>query len=298
MGVRPHRPAAHRPGRPPPRPRRHAGARPAPRRAPGGRRGPLRARDQQLPARAGRRLLRGRPEAELPILCAKTPFKTGGRGGPGHYVDLPPGLIALRQAADLYLHPNSFCLLEVTGRGLRDWLERSAALFRTLTPGETDQPLLDPDVAPYNFDTIDGLTWEFDLAGPPRTTPDGRLLDPAAARVRDLRHEGRPVAEEDRFVLATNSFRLGGGGGFAAAREGRVLLQTRILLPDIVLAHLREGLVDPAPRPGWRFAPFPGTAAWFDSGPGAEAHLAQVGDRRLDPLGPTPEGFHRFRLHL
>ena len=248
--------------------------------------------------REARRLLRGRPEADLPILCARTPFKTGCRGGPCYYVDIPPGPVALRQAADLYLHPNSLCLLEVTGRGLRDWLERSAALFCTLTPGDTDQPLLDPGFAPYNFDTIDGLTWAFDLAAPPRTDPEGRLLDPAATRVRDLRHEGLPVADGDRFVLATNSFRLGRGGGFAAATRARVLLQTRILLPDIVLAHLREGPVDPAPRPGWRFAPLPGTAAWFESGPGATDHLPGVQDRRIAPLGPTPEGFERFRLWL
>lgn len=244
------------------------------------------------------RLLRGHPEADLPILCARTPFKTGGRGGPLHYVDIPPGPVALRQAADIYLHPNSFCLLEITGADLRDWLERSAALFRTLTPGVTDQPLLDPDFAPYNFDTIDGLTWAFDLAGPPRTDTEGRLLDPAATRVRDLRHEGQPVADNDRFVLATNSFRLGKGGGFAAAARARVLLQTRILLPDIVLAHLRDGPVEPAPRARWRFASMPGTAAWFDSGPGADAHLSEIGDRRIEPLGPTPEGFHRFRLWL
>ncbi|WP_169791202.1 5'-nucleotidase C-terminal domain-containing protein [Rubellimicrobium mesophilum] len=248
--------------------------------------------------REAQRLLRGRPEAELPILCALRSFKTGGRGGPGNYVDIPPGSIALRQAADLYLHPNSLCLLEITGRGLRDWLERSAALFRTLVPGETDQPLLDPAFAPYNFDTIDGLTWDLDLAAPPRTDPEGRPLHPGATRIRNLRHAGRPVGEEDRFVLATNSFRLGRGGGFEAATRARLVLQTHILMPDVVLAYLREGPVHPAPRPRWSFAPLPGTTAWFDSGPGALAHLGEVRGRRIEPLGPTPEGFDRFRLHL
>ena len=248
--------------------------------------------------REAQRLLRGRPEADLPVLCAVTPFKAGGRGGPENYIDIDSGPVTLREAAELYIHPNTFCLLEITGRGLRDWLERSAALFRTLTPGAADQPILDPNFAPYNFDTIDGLTWDFDLAVPSRTDPEGRILDPAASRVRDLRHEGRPVAEGDRFVLVTNSYRLGRGGAFTAAVEARLVHQTWILLRDVVLAHLRDGPVDPAPRPHWGFAPLPGTSAWFDSGPGAPARVGDIEKRQVAPLGPTPEGFERFHLHL
>ncbi len=245
-----------------------------------------------------RRLLAGRPEGDLPILCTVSPSKAGGRGGPGNYVDIPPGPLAFRQAADLYVYPNTFCLLEITGRGLRDWLERGAALFRTLTPGALDQPLLDPEAASYDFDTIDGLTWALDLSRPPRTDPRGRVLDAQASRVRDLRHGGRPVQDGDRFVLATSSYRLASGGGYSAATEARVVLQSATAARDIVLGHVLAGPVDPAPRPRWRFAPLPGTAAWFDSGPGAERHLASLGDRHVEPVGCSPEGFRRFRLRL
>jgi len=248
--------------------------------------------------REAQRLLRGKPEADLPVLCAVRPFKSGGRGGPDNYIDIRPGPVTLREAADLYVHPNTFCLVEITGQGLRDWLDRSAALFHTLAPGASDQPLLDPGFAPYNFDTIDGLTWDFDLSGPSRTDPEGRVQAPTASRVRNLRHEGRPVAEDDRFVLVTNSYRLGRGGAFSAAAEARVILQTWILLRDVVLAHLRDAPVNPAPRRRWGFAPMPGTAAWFDSGPGALAHLSEVEDRRIEPLGPQPDGFERFRLRF
>jgi 2',3'-cyclic-nucleotide 2'-phosphodiesterase/3'-nucleotidase len=226
-----------------------------------------------------RRLLHGRPEADLPILCTVSPFKSGGRAGPGNYLDIPPGPLALRQAADLYVHPNAFCLVEISGATLRDWLERSAALFCTLTPGAADQPLLDPDVPSYNFDTIDGLSWDFDLSGPARTTADGRLRDPAASRVRNLRHDGQPVAD-----------------GFLAARDVRLILHSTISTRDIVLAHVRAAPVHPPDRPRWGFVPMPGTAAWFDSGPRAKAHCAR--DRKVEALDATPEGFLRFRLRL
>jgi 2',3'-cyclic-nucleotide 2'-phosphodiesterase/3'-nucleotidase len=245
-----------------------------------------------------RRLLRGRPEADLPVLCTVSPFKAGGRGGPDNYIEIPPGPLAFRQAADLYVYPNTFCLAEITGRGLREWLDRSAALFLTLTPGLPDQPLLDPEAPSYNFDTIDGLTWALDLSLGSRTDPWGRVVDSRASRVRDLRHEGRPVADADRFVLATSSYRMATGGSFAAAAEARVILRSPTFIRDIVLAHVRAGPVEPAPRPRWRFAPLPGTSALFDSGPGAARYPADAARRSLEPLGGTPDGFQRFRLRL
>jgi 2',3'-cyclic-nucleotide 2'-phosphodiesterase/3'-nucleotidase len=245
-----------------------------------------------------RHLLRDRPEADLPILCTTSPFKSGGRAGPGNYIDIAPGPIAFRQAADLYIYPNTFSLLEITGRGLRYWLDRSAALFNTLTTGREDQPLLDPGSPSYLFDTIDGLTWAFDLGRPPRTDGKGRVLDPEATRVLDLRHDGRPVGDGDRFVLATSSYRLNPGAGFLMPDEVRPLLRTPTPTRDLVIVHVRAGPVDPAPRPRWRFAPLPGTSAWFDSGPGATAHLGELRGRAVEPMGPTPEGFQRFRLRL
>jgi 2',3'-cyclic-nucleotide 2'-phosphodiesterase/3'-nucleotidase len=244
------------------------------------------------------RLLRGRPEAELPILCTVSPFKAGGRAGPGNYVDIPPGPLAFRQAASLYIYANTFCLAEITGAGLQAWLERSAGLFATLAPGVAEQPLLDPAFPPYNFDMVDGLTWVLDPTGPPRTDAWGRLVNPGSSRIRDLRRGDRPVAPDDRFVLATSSYRLAAGGGFAAGDQARPFLRTPNPVREVVLAHVRAAPVSPPPRPRWRFASLPGTFAWFDSGPGADGHLPGPEDRDVEPLGPVAGGFHRFRLRL
>ncbi len=245
-----------------------------------------------------RRILSGTGVEGLPILAAVAPFRAGGRSGVGNYVDVGPGPIALRQAAGLYVFPNGVAVVEITGAGLRDWLERGASMFRTLVPGLDDQPLIDPAFPSYNFETIDGLDWEVDPTRPPRTDADGRVIDPAASRIRDLRHEGRPVADGDRFALATNSYRLAAGGAFAAAQGARRLHESPRQVRDVVLAHIRAAPVDPAPRRRWRFASLPGTAAWFDTGPGARAHLASAEGRTIEDLGPAPDGFHRLRLWL
>jgi 2',3'-cyclic-nucleotide 2'-phosphodiesterase/3'-nucleotidase len=245
-----------------------------------------------------RALLAETPEARLPVVVAVAPFRAGGRGGPDNYIDIPPGPVALRQAAELYIHPNSVVLLEIDGAGLSDWLERSASLFRRLVPGAAGQPLIDPGFPSYNFDVLDGLSYVIDPSQPPRTDPEGRILDPAARRVSDIRHEGRQVGPTDRFVLATNSYRLGSGGIFAAAAAARPIAAGPGTTRELVVEHVRTAPLRPGPRPRWRFAALPGTAAWFDSAPAALGHLGSVEGRDIRPLGPAAGGFWRFELRL
>ena len=237
--------------------------------------------------------------ANLPLVSVVAPFKVGGRGGPEHFLDIAPGALALRHASELYLYPNALCILELTGAGVIDWLEHSASLFLTVMPGVTDQPLIDPAFPSYNFDVFDGLTYEIDPSQPPRCFPDGQVRNPAARRIRDVQWQGAPLAPDARVVVITNSYRAGGGGGFAAAGAANVALQSTEGTRDVVIRHLRDGgPVHPDTAPIWRFASLPGTVAWFDTGPGALAHLGRLSDIDIREVGPSPEGFHRFSVHF
>ena len=45
-----------------------------------------------------------------------------------------PGDVALNNAADLYLYPNTLYAVKVNGAGLKAWLEHSAKRFNTIDP--------------------------------------------------------------------------------------------------------------------------------------------------------------------
>lgn len=244
-------------------------------------------------------LLRGTPYADLPLLSAAAPFKVGGQAGPDFYSDVPAGPLSRRSLADLYLFPNTLQAIEVTGTQLRDWLERAAGIYCRITPDHPDQPLRDPDFPAYNFDVICGLTYQIDLSQPPRFGLDGTLPDPAVHRITELEHDGRPVRPDDRFVVATNSYRIGSS---LMAPLGPItpVMDTREAVRDVLLRHIaRTGTITPPRRPVWRFAPMPpGTSAVFDTGPGAAAYLDQPGLPPIEQLGQTPQGFFRLRLHL
>lgn len=238
------------------------------------------------------------PHAGLPVISAVAPFKTGGRGGVEAYTDIPAGVLAQRHAADLYLHPNLITALRVTGADLANWLELSAALYFRLTPGSHDAPLINPDFPAFNFETLHGLTWEFDLSQPARFDPRGALVAPGASRLRHLCFNGRPLDPAAPFILATNSYRGSGSGGFAGASPANCVLSGPESVREVLIRHIRRGLPDAPFRPDWRFAPLAGTTALFQSSPRALPHLADALPTRITPAGPAPDGFHNFRLHF
>ena len=246
-----------------------------------------------------RQRLAGTAHAGLPVLSASAPYRAGGRGGPQHYTDVPAGTISLRHLADLYSFPNRITAIRLTGAQLRGWLERSASLFNHIPPGSRDAPLLNPDFPAYNFDVIDGISWRIDLSQPARFHPDGRLAAPEAARIRDLTWQTRPIADDQAFVLATNSYRLATCGLFSPlVARNTVILDRDAMTQDVLRRYVRRRRCIRIPdRPCWSFLPQPDTTVLFDTAPAALERPLPEPDR-LESLGLGPEGFALMRLTL
>lgn len=235
--------------------------------------------------------------AHLPRLSAASPFKSGGRAGADYFTDIPAGRIALRHINDLYTFPNTIRALLITGQMLSDWLERSAAQFRWLHPGRCDQPLFNPNAPAYNYDAISGVSYLIDPTAPPRFDQSGHLLDPNARRVRNLCHQGTPVAADDLFTIATNNFRAAGGGGFPFLNDARVLAAPSCLTRDILRRYVESRTtLHPRTHHHWSIAALPpGTGGWFDTGPRALACMDEVAPLGITPVGTTADGFLRCR---
>lgn len=244
-------------------------------------------------------MMKGTEYEGLPILSAAAPFKAGGRGGPDYYTDVPAGDVAIKNVADLYLYPNTIRAVKVTGAQLKDWLERSAGMFNQVTPGEADQALLNPDFPSYNFDVIDGVSYEIDLSQPSKYGPKGEDLNPEASRIVNLSHEGRPVDPAAEFVIATNNYRASGGGDFPGAKGDTIIFEGPDTNRDIIVRYIvEEGTINPTADANWRFKSLPGTSVLFDTGPKAADHIGDVKAVTIEPAGDGPDGFARFRITL
>lgn len=244
--------------------------------------------------------LQGTAYASLPILSSASPFKSGGRSGPQFYTDIAQGDLLRRHVTDLYFFSNTFRALLISGATLKEWLERSAAQFCQLTPGVKDQPLFEPDSAAFNFDTIDGISYAFDLLAPSRYNERGHLVAPQAERVRDLSFMGRPIDANAHFVLATNSYRASGGGQFPGLEISPVIHKTETRISDILQNYIEQKhVLSPRATQRWRIMPPPvDTYAWFDTGPNAINHIADETTLTIKPIGTTAVGFLRCRVQI
>jgi 2',3'-cyclic-nucleotide 2'-phosphodiesterase/3'-nucleotidase len=237
---------------------------------------------------------------DFPVLSAAAPFKSGGRGGPDYYTDVKAGAIAIKDVADIYLYPNTLRVVKIDGATLREWLERSAGIFRRIDASATsEQMLVDAAFASYNFDVIDGVTYVIDVTQPSRYDVDGQLIAPDAHRIRDLRFNDQPVDDRQIFLVATNNYRASGGGSFPGCDGSTIVLEAPDANREALVRYIVEMKhVEPKADGNWRFAPWPtSVVATFETSPAAASAAAPFGVK-VTPLGPAPGGFEKYRLEL
>ncbi|MBB3710531.1 2',3'-cyclic-nucleotide 2'-phosphodiesterase/3'-nucleotidase [Limimaricola variabilis] len=244
-------------------------------------------------------MLAGTEHEGLPILSAAAPFKAGGRGGPEYYTDVPTGDVAIKNVADLYLYPNTVRAVRITGAQVKDWLERSAGMFNQVEPGQEDQVLLNPEFPSYNFDVIDGVTYEIDLSEPSKFDREGNVVNPDASRIKNLQFEGQPIDSEQEFIVATNNYRATGGGSFPGADGSTIVFEAPDTNRDVIVRYIVEqGTISPSADANWHFTPLDGTSVLFDTGPRAAEYLNDVKGVQIAPAGDGPDGFARFVIRL
>ena len=243
-------------------------------------------------------MLKGSEYAALPILSAAAPFKAGGRGGPEYFTDVPAGDVAIKNVSDLYLYPNTVRAVKVNGAQVKGWLERSAGMFNQVEAGSIDQVLLNPDFPSYNFDVIDGVTYEIDLSQPSKYSPKGELINPDANRITNLMFNGAPVTADMEFVIATNNYRASGGGDFPGTGD-TIIFEAPDTNRDVIVRYIVEqGTINPSADANWNFKSLPGTSVLFDTGPAAKAYVDDLKGVKIEEAGDGPDGFARFRIRL
>ncbi|HFI0454146.1 TPA: bifunctional 2',3'-cyclic-nucleotide 2'-phosphodiesterase/3'-nucleotidase [Streptococcus suis] len=197
--------------------------------------------------------LAGTPEAGLPILSAAAPFKAGTRGDATAYTDIPAGPIAIKNVADLYLYDNVVAILKINGSQLKEWLEMSAGQFNQVDPSSTEpQNLVNTDYRTYNFDVIDGVTYQYDITQPNKYDRSGKVVNETASRVRNLQYNGQAVTDEQEFIVVTNNYRA--NGTFPGVKDASVNyllnLENRQAIINYIIA---EKVINPTADNNWTF---------------------------------------------
>ncbi|KWH15165.1 bifunctional 2',3'-cyclic-nucleotide 2'-phosphodiesterase/3'-nucleotidase [Burkholderia multivorans] len=210
--------------------------------------------------------------ASLPVLSVSAPFKSGFGGG-SDYTDVAPGALAINNAADLYLYPNTVYAVKVNGADVKNWLETAAKRFNTIDPTQaTVQPLVS-SFPGYNFDmfTSTDLKYEIDVT------------QPVGSRIRNLTYKGAAIDPNAEFIVATNNYRASGGGNFPGLDGSKTIFASPDANRDVLIAYIKQrGTIARATdgsHRSWRFTKLASSVAHvrFASAPNRVADATAAG---------------------
>ncbi|MFD2613909.1 bifunctional 2',3'-cyclic-nucleotide 2'-phosphodiesterase/3'-nucleotidase [Paenibacillus gansuensis] len=234
-----------------------------------------------------------------PILSVGAPFKAG-RNGVEEFTEIKKGPLAIKSAGDLYLYDNTLKAIMVKGSVVKEWLEMTAGKFNTIDPNKKEeQPLLNPSFQVYNFDVIDGVTYQVDVTKPAKYKIDGSVSDASSSRIINLKYNGKPVDPNQDFIVVTNNYRASGGGNFPGVKGSKYIIdspdENRQILMDYISSQKE---INPSIDNNWSIAPIFGDVnVTFTSSPKAESYAKET--KNIVYTGKTDDkGFGIFKLDV
>ena len=183
--------------------------------------------------------------ADLPILSAAAPFQAG-REDPEYFTNVRAGDVTIGDVADIYIYDNELRVMKINGEEVIEWLERSAENFNRIDPDyEGEQDLIDGSFSAFNYDVIDGIEYQIDV-----TQPEGE-------RIVNAIYDGEPLSADQEFLVVTNDYRAGGGGGFGPTeRHDPVYSPSGLVNREIIIDYIEEHEpIAPEPTNNWSLKP-------------------------------------------
>lgn len=239
------------------------------------------------------------PDKNLPILSVGAPFKAG-RNGPAEYTDIKAGGLAIKSASDLYLYDNTLKAIKVKGSVVKEWLEMSAGMFNQIDPAKTDaQALLNSSFPVYNFDVIDGVTYQVDVTKPAKYKTDGTINDANSSRIVNLQFDGKALDPNQEFIVVSNNYRVFGGGNFPGVKGSTLVVDSADENRQVLMDYITEQKeINPAADKNWSIAPIAADVnVTFTSSPSAKDYLAA--NPNITATDKTDEkGFQIYKLDL
>lgn len=257
------------------------------------------------------RFIQGDPDLkDLPVLSAAAPFKAGGRkNDPTNFTEVESGQLTFRNAADLYLYPNTLVALKVSGNDIKEWLECSAGQFNQVFPAlKTQQSLINWDgFRTYNFDVIDGIDYQVDVTQPARYDGDCKLINPSSHRIKNITFKDKPLDMKQSFLVATNNYRAY-LGQFPGTGEASVAFSSPDEIRAIVSGYIsretkEKGTITPTADNNWSFSPIKSAEnlnVVFETSPSEKAtkFIKDRGQYPMQYIGKDNVGFALYKIDL
>ncbi|MUT65242.1 bifunctional UDP-sugar hydrolase/5'-nucleotidase [Paenibacillus sp. NEAU-GSW1] len=150
-----------------------------------------------------------------------------------HLAEQPLGFgaqVTMRDVLANFRFPNTLTVLRLSGRDIRDALERTADYFRLDESGEpqVNPAYLEPKPQHYNYDMWAGIEYVLDIR------------QPVGYRVATVTRNGKPVTDDDSFEVVMNNYRASGGGDYEMFRGRPVVREMMIEQAELFADYFRR----------------------------------------------------------
>ncbi len=143
---------------------------------------------------------------------------------------LPPGPIRLRDAYGISIFDNVLCVLKITGKILKQALEKTAEYFCQVSLNQLPsqaEAVLAPGARPYNWDLYAGIDYTIDIS------------QPVGQRITQLQYQGVPVTPDQTFQLVVNHYRAQGGGNYLMFQAAPLIWKSTELVRDQIVRYIQ-----------------------------------------------------------
>ena len=139
-----------------------------------------------------------------------------------------PTTVTVRDVVSTYIYTNTLLVLELPGRVLRRYIERSAAYFDHDADGNIciSDEFLRPKVQHYNYDYFSGIDYVIDTRRP------------IGDRVTSMVLDGHEIADDEPVSVCINSYRSCGTGGYEMLLGQKVLRDIQVDVADAMIEYI------------------------------------------------------------
>jgi 2',3'-cyclic-nucleotide 2'-phosphodiesterase/3'-nucleotidase len=141
-----------------------------------------------------------------------------------------PENVTMRDIVSSYKYPNTLKVIRLTGKDIKQALEKSAAYFKQYTGGEIEinPSYLTPKPQHYNYDMWEGINYDINIS------------KPIGERIENLNIAGKQLNMEAEYDVVMNNYRAGGGGNFDMYKGKQVVKEIPIQMSELIADYILE----------------------------------------------------------